>query len=152
MKESYGEGVAIRTGPESCAVGREPVGEALTGVRAGRVSSREKHAPWRQPRELRGADAVEGGGRPYPRRRQREAPWDPARERSAGPRCPTCDRPVSWPGNPARPFCSLNCKLIDLGAWLDEAFRVPGPPLPLPDLPVATASSELAAELETGRS
>ena len=37
MRESYGEGVASRTGPESC-VG---VGEALTGVLAGRVLSRE---------------------------------------------------------------------------------------------------------------
>jgi hypothetical protein len=79
MKESYGEGVATRTGPESCAGVREPAGEALTGVRAGRVLSREKHAPWRKPRVLRGADAVEIGGRPHPRRRQREAPRDPAR-------------------------------------------------------------------------
>jgi uncharacterized protein len=79
-----------------------------------------------------------------------EAVTDLARERSAGPRCPTCDRPVSWPAAPARPFCSPNRKLmIDLGAWGDEAFRVPGPPLP--DLPVATASGELAAELDTGR-
>jgi hypothetical protein len=35
MEESYGEGLATRTGPESCAVGREVGGEALTGVRAG---------------------------------------------------------------------------------------------------------------------
>jgi hypothetical protein len=42
-----------------------------------------------------------------------------------GPRCPTCHRPVSWAGNPARPFCSVPCKLVDLGAWLDEAYRIP---------------------------
>jgi len=41
MQESYGEGVASHTGPESCANDREVVGEALTGVRAGRVWSRE---------------------------------------------------------------------------------------------------------------
>jgi len=41
MKEPCTEGVAIHGGPESCAVGREPVGEALTGVRAGEVLSRE---------------------------------------------------------------------------------------------------------------
>jgi hypothetical protein len=35
MKESYGEGVATHTGPESCAVAREGGGEALTGGRAG---------------------------------------------------------------------------------------------------------------------
>ena len=37
MKELYIEGVAIHDGPESCAAVREGVGEALTGVRAGRV-------------------------------------------------------------------------------------------------------------------
>src|SRR6266545_5241295 len=42
MKVSYGEGVASHTGPESCAAAREGGGEALTGVRAGWVSSLEK--------------------------------------------------------------------------------------------------------------
>ncbi len=41
MKESYDEGVANHIGPESCAFVREDRGEALTGVRAGRVWSRE---------------------------------------------------------------------------------------------------------------
>ena len=36
MKESYGEGVAIHTGPESCGGGSNAMAEALTGVRAGR--------------------------------------------------------------------------------------------------------------------
>ena len=79
MKESYREGVATRSGPESCAGGGNPAGEALTGVRVGWVSSREIDAPWRKPRVLRGADAVEDGGRPHPTRRQREARRDPAR-------------------------------------------------------------------------
>ena len=35
MEESYGEGLATHTGPESCADIREVGGEALTGVRAG---------------------------------------------------------------------------------------------------------------------
>jgi endogenous inhibitor of DNA gyrase (YacG/DUF329 family) len=30
--------------------------------------------------------------------------------------------------NPAHPFCSGRCKLIDLGNWLDGAYRIPGPP------------------------
>jgi hypothetical protein len=51
MKESYGEGVATHTGPESCAGGRKASGEALTGERAGWVSSRE--IP-----KLQGADAL----------------------------------------------------------------------------------------------
>ena len=41
MKKSYDEGVASHVGPESCAVVRKDQGEALTGVRAGRVLSRE---------------------------------------------------------------------------------------------------------------
>ncbi len=39
MKESYGEGLATHTGPESCGVVREGGAETLTGVRAGRVLS-----------------------------------------------------------------------------------------------------------------
>ncbi len=79
MKESYGEGVATHTGPESCGAAREGDAEALTGVRAGRVSSREIHAPSRKRRPLRGADAVEVGGRPHSSRRYRETRRDPAR-------------------------------------------------------------------------
>jgi hypothetical protein len=41
MKEPYGEGVASHTGPESCVAVREDRCEALTGVHAGRVLSRE---------------------------------------------------------------------------------------------------------------
>ena len=41
MKESYGEGLASHTSPELCAGAREGTGEALAGVRAGRVLSRE---------------------------------------------------------------------------------------------------------------
>ncbi len=58
MKESYGEGVATHTGPESCVVARKDDGEALTGGRAGRVLSREIQDPRVKPRALRGADAV----------------------------------------------------------------------------------------------
>ena len=42
MKESHGKGLAAHNGPESCGVVRKGVGEALTGVRAGRVFSRER--------------------------------------------------------------------------------------------------------------
>ncbi len=73
MEVSYGEGVASHTGPESCAVARKGRGEALTGGRAGRVLSRENGG------QLRGADAVDTGGRPHPSRRQRETRRDPAR-------------------------------------------------------------------------
>jgi hypothetical protein len=40
------EGVAIHIGPESCAVAREGLGEALTGVRIGQPLSRESFLFW----------------------------------------------------------------------------------------------------------
>jgi len=40
--------------------------------------------------------------------------------------CPTCGKPVAWTRAQAfRPFCSERCKLIDLGAWAAERYRVP---------------------------
>ena len=38
--------------------------------------------------------------------------------------CPTCRLPTPWEGNAHRPFCSLTCRLIDLGVWLDERYRI----------------------------
>jgi len=73
MKEPYGEGVATRSGPESCAVAREGEGEALTGERVGWVLSREDLT------QLRGADAVRVSGRPHRAHRYREMLPDPAR-------------------------------------------------------------------------
>ena len=46
MQVSYDEGVAIHIGPESCAVAREGLGEALTGVRMGQPLSRESFLFW----------------------------------------------------------------------------------------------------------
>jgi endogenous inhibitor of DNA gyrase (YacG/DUF329 family) len=41
-------------------------------------------------------------------------------------RCPQCGRPAIYaPENPFRPFCSERCRLIDLGQWADETYRVP---------------------------
>ena len=41
--------------------------------------------------------------------------------------CPRCQKPNTWrPENKFKPFCSERCKLIDLGAWADEAHRIPG--------------------------
>ncbi len=41
--------------------------------------------------------------------------------------CPRCGgTPVVWaPESPYRPFCSERCKLIDLGAWASESYRIP---------------------------
>jgi endogenous inhibitor of DNA gyrase (YacG/DUF329 family) len=40
-------------------------------------------------------------------------------------RCPTCRRPAQWEGNKWRPFCSERCRLLDLGAWSGESYRIP---------------------------
>ena len=38
--------------------------------------------------------------------------------------CPRCRKPSTWTDNPFRPFCSERCKLIDLGAWANEDYKV----------------------------
>jgi endogenous inhibitor of DNA gyrase (YacG/DUF329 family) len=37
--------------------------------------------------------------------------------------------------NPHRPFCSLTCRLLDLGVWLDEGYRIAGESFPVTDEP-----------------
>ena len=46
MQVPYDEGVANRIDPESCAVAREGLGEALTGGRIGQPLSRESFLFW----------------------------------------------------------------------------------------------------------
>lgn len=40
--------------------------------------------------------------------------------------CPICGRPAAPRPDRAFPFCSDRCRLVDLGKWLGEAYRVPG--------------------------
>ncbi len=72
MKESHVKGLATHDGPESCAAFRKGSGEALTGVGAGRVLSRES-------RLLGDADAVRRSGRRNRAQRYREMGSSPAR-------------------------------------------------------------------------
>lgn len=45
--------------------------------------------------------------------------------------CPQCGGvSVLDTDNPWRPFCCERCKLIDLGQWLQEEYRIPGPQTP----------------------
>lgn len=74
MRESYVEGVAIRSGPESCAGVHEGVGDALAGVCVGWVIEPRNLEVW-------GADAVEGSGRQHRRGRYRESSLGPARSK-----------------------------------------------------------------------
>ena len=78
MKEPYDEGLAAHIGPESCGDVCKDKTEALTGVHAGWVLSRENLDPW-ATRVLRDADAVRRCGRQHRSRRKREARPNPAR-------------------------------------------------------------------------
>ncbi|MCD6526793.1 MAG: DNA gyrase inhibitor YacG [Desulfuromonas sp.] len=40
--------------------------------------------------------------------------------------CPTCKKQSRWQDNRWRPFCSERCKMIDLGCWADEDYRIVG--------------------------
>lgn len=49
--------------------------------------------------------------------------------------CPTCKKVIENAPDDfeSRPFCCPRCKLIDLGKWLDESYRISAPPDPSPD-------------------
>lgn len=41
-------------------------------------------------------------------------------------KCPTCGKVVEWSQEQRwKPFCSERCKLIDLGTWAGEGYRIP---------------------------
>lgn len=42
-------------------------------------------------------------------------------------KCPICGKPTVWKDNPDRPFCSERCRIIDLGTWASEDYRVSVP-------------------------
>jgi hypothetical protein len=84
MRESYDEGLASRTDPESCVDRRKAGHEALTGALAGGVSSREIL-------RNQSADAVSTGGRQHREILQREHHLDSAR--SETPVCMETPRP-----------------------------------------------------------
>ncbi len=47
--------------------------------------------------------------------------------------CPRCHTPTTWTDNPNRPFCSERCKLIDLGAWASEDYKIAAEDSPFSD-------------------
>ena len=49
-------------------------------------------------------------------------------------RCPICDGPMRGERSDLRhlPFCSDRCRRIDLGRWLGEKYRIPGPDSSVP--------------------
>jgi endogenous inhibitor of DNA gyrase (YacG/DUF329 family) len=50
-------------------------------------------------------------------------------------RCPQCGGMALYsPDNRYRPFCSERCRLLDLGAWANDAYAIPGSPIEAPIL------------------
>jgi endogenous inhibitor of DNA gyrase (YacG/DUF329 family) len=41
--------------------------------------------------------------------------------------CPICKKTIEEAPNDfgPRPFCSSRCKMVDLGNWLNDAYRIP---------------------------
>lgn len=41
--------------------------------------------------------------------------------------CPICKKTIEEAPDDfgPRPFCSKRCKMVDLGNWLNEAYRIP---------------------------
>jgi endogenous inhibitor of DNA gyrase (YacG/DUF329 family) len=40
-------------------------------------------------------------------------------------KCPECDTIFDYYQSQSRPFCSDKCKMIDLGHWFHESYRIP---------------------------
>jgi endogenous inhibitor of DNA gyrase (YacG/DUF329 family) len=57
-------------------------------------------------------------------------------------KCPTCQTEFKRSDTEFPPFCSERCKLIDLGHWLNEEFRIPGDPAGPGDFPDPDEDSE----------
>jgi endogenous inhibitor of DNA gyrase (YacG/DUF329 family) len=39
--------------------------------------------------------------------------------------CPQCEKVFYYYESEFRPFCTERCKMIDLGHWFEESYRVP---------------------------
>jgi uncharacterized protein len=42
-------------------------------------------------------------------------------------KCPICGKQTDFFTEPAGPFCSARCKLIDLGRWFNEDYKFSDP-------------------------
>ena len=64
-------------------------------------------------------------GRSYDQAEMDGSPPSPSREQTKiTVTCPNCGAAALWRLNPHRPFCSLTCRLVDLGVRLDKGYRI----------------------------
>ena len=48
--------------------------------------------------------------------------------------CPACGKAAVFaPSNKWRPFCSERCRMVDLGGWASESYRIPAKPGSAPE-------------------
>ena len=106
MRVHYDEGVANHIDPESCAVTREGLGEALTGERIGQPSSRGRGI-------ISGADAVLFAEGETEGCVNRECPEDPAWSETLACAYASCAEPGRSHGRPTAKWvacCSGPCR------------------------------------------
>jgi endogenous inhibitor of DNA gyrase (YacG/DUF329 family) len=60
-----------------------------------------------------------------PQRRRNKPPRDGNRVAAGQMRCSYCGQYFDRSESTAVPFCSMRCKQIDLGLWLNEAYGLP---------------------------
>lgn len=60
-------------------------------------------------------------------------------------RCPHCETSFEYYQSLFRPFCSEKCKMIDLGHWFKESYRVP---LKVTEQNLDESENEAESELE----
>lgn len=72
--------------------------------------------------------------------------------------CPICGKMTEYSReNPWRPFCSERCKMIDLGEWDNDGYRIQGEPgsadrmSPEEFEDAARRADELRERLEAGK-
>ena len=64
--------------------------------------------------------------------------------------CPQCSQQVMWPETPTYPFCSERCRLIDLGVWATEGYRIAGEPFEDAEEGLDTATRDEDGDEEWG--
>ncbi len=40
-------------------------------------------------------------------------------------KCPQCGTEFSYYDSKFRPFCTERCRMVDLGHWLEESYKIP---------------------------
>ncbi len=58
-------------------------------------------------------------------------------------KCPTCNKNFNYYDSKFRPFCNERCRMVDLGHWLDENYKVASnSPIDIEELEEALMSGE----------